>query len=80
MNIKRVLQDPKTVLVGVVAGFIIGLFAKPLGAALFPIGSIYIAFLSMCLLPILITAVVTGIAGLLRDPSTQRLFKTMATY
>ena len=80
MNIKRVLQDPKTVLLGVVAGFIIGLFAKPLGAALFPVGSIYIAFLSMCLSPILITAVVTGIAGLLRDPGTRRLFKTMAIY
>jgi proton glutamate symport protein len=80
MKIKRVLLDPKTVLLGVIAGFIIGLYAKPLGAALFPIGSIYIAFLSMCLLPILITAVVTGIAGLLRDPGTRRLFKTMAIY
>ncbi len=80
MNIKKLLLDPKTVLVGVVGGFVIGLFAKPFGEALFPIGSIYIAFLSMCLLPILITAIVTGIAGLLRDPSTRLLFKTMTIY
>ena len=80
MNIRKFLLDPKTVLAGVVGGFIIGLFAKPLGAALFPFGSIYITFLSMCLLPILITAIITGIAGLLRDASTRPLFKTMAAY
>jgi proton glutamate symport protein len=77
MTIKKVLQDPKTVLVGVIAGFLIGLYAKPLGEALLPIGTLYVAFLTMCLLPILITAVVTGIAGLLRDASTRMLFKRM---
>jgi proton glutamate symport protein len=80
VNITTILQDPKTVLGGVVCGFVIGLFAKPLGQALMPIGTLYIAFLSMCLLPILITAVVTGIAGLLRDPKTRALFKRMAIY
>ena len=45
MNLKRILLDPKTVLAGVVGGFVIGLSAKPVGEALFPIGSIYIAFL-----------------------------------
>jgi proton glutamate symport protein len=80
MNIRKILLDPKTVLAGVVGGFIIGLSAKPLGAALYPFGSIYITFLSMCLLPILITAIITGIAGLLRDASTRPLFKSMAAY
>jgi proton glutamate symport protein len=80
VNITAILLDPKTVLSGVVGGFAIGLFAKPLGQALMPIGSLYIAFLSMCLLPILITAVVTGIAGLLRDPNTRVLFTRMAIY
>ncbi len=74
------MLDPKTVLAGVVCGFIIGLFVKPLGEALFPFGNIYIAFLSMCLVPILITAIIVGIAGLLRDPNTRVLFKTMVVY
>lgn len=78
MNLKRILTDPKAVLAAVAGGFAIGLFAKPLGAALYPVGSIYIAFLSMCLLPILITAIVIGIAGLLRDENTRPLFKPMA--
>jgi proton glutamate symport protein len=78
MNLKRILTDPKAVLAAVAGGFLIGLYAKPVGAALYPIGSIYIAFLSMCLLPILITAIVIGIAGLLRDDNTRPLFKPMA--
>jgi proton glutamate symport protein len=80
VNIRTILLDPKTVFAGVVGGFVIGLSAKPLGQALMPIGTLYIAFLSMCLLPILITAVVTGIAGLLRDPNTRMLFRRMAIY
>ncbi|MGD9388781.1 MAG: cation:dicarboxylase symporter family transporter, partial [Gammaproteobacteria bacterium] len=78
MNLARILMDPKTVLVSVAGGFLIGLFAKPVGSALYPVGSLYIAFLSMCLLPILITAIVIGIAGLLRDDNTRPLFKPMA--
>jgi proton glutamate symport protein len=78
MNLIRILTDPKAVLAAVAGGFLIGLYAKPVGAALYPIGSIYIAFLSMCLLPILITAIVIGIAGLLRDDNTRPLFKPMA--
>ena len=78
MTLKRILTDPKAVLAAVAGGFAIGLFAKPLGAALYPVGSLYIAFLSMCLLPILITAIVIGIAGLLRDDNTRPLFKPMA--
>ena len=80
MNIKKILLDPKTVLAGVVGGFVIGLYAPHVGEALFPVGRIYISFLAMCLLPILITAIVTGIAGLLRDTSTRVLFKSMAIY
>jgi proton glutamate symport protein len=80
MNIRKVLTDPKTVLGGVVAGFVIGLFFKPLGEALLPIGTIYISFLSMCLLPILITAIVGGVGRLLRNPSTRGLFKPIAFY
>lgn len=78
MTLKKLLLDPKTVLAAVIAGFLIGLFASPIGVAVFPIGSLYIAFLSMCLLPILITAIINGIAGLLRDVNTRPIFKNMA--
>ena len=80
MNFRAFLTDPKTVLGGVVGGFVIGLAFPSLGEALLPFGTIYISFLSMCLLPILITAVIGGIGRLLRDPDTRVLFKPMALY
>lgn len=80
MNVRGVLTDPKTILGGVIAGFLIGIFFKPLGKALAPFGDLYLAFLTMCLLPILITAIVGGIGRLLRDPDTRVLFKSMALY
>lgn len=40
MTLKAFLLDPKTVMAGVVGGFLIGLFVKPLGEALYPLGSI----------------------------------------
>ena len=40
MNIRRILLDPKTILGAVIGGFIIGLFARPLGEAMLPIGTI----------------------------------------
>ncbi len=80
MNISRILTDPKTIFGGLIAGFLIGLFLKPVGQALAPFGDLYLAFLSMCLLPILITAIVGGIGRLLRDPNTRVLFKSMVLY
>ncbi len=78
-RVKRWLIDPKVVLLGVASGFIIGLTMRSVGRVLFPIGSIYIAFLSMCLMPILISSIIGGIAGLLRDDTTQALFSRIAT-
>ena len=80
MRIKHFLTDPKTIFGGLVSGFLIGLFFKPVGKALAPFGDLYLAFLSMCLLPILITAIVGGIGRLLRDPNTRVLFKSMVLY
>lgn len=77
-RLKRVLVDPRAVLLGVALGFAIGLAAPDVGRTLFPFGSIFVSFLSMCLIPILISSVIGGIAGLLRDSTTRALFSRMA--
>ena len=41
MNIKKLLLDPKTVLVGVVGGFVIGLLRDPSTRLLFKTMTIY---------------------------------------
>jgi len=73
----RILQDPKTIIAGVVLGFVAGFYLKDFSHALKPVADIYVAMLSMCLLPILVSALIWGIGQMLRDPRTRVLFGRM---
>ena len=76
--ILRVLQDPKTIIAGVVLGFVSGFYFREFSHSLKPFADIYVSLLSMCLLPILVSALVWGIGQMLRDPFTRALFGRMA--
>ncbi len=80
MQVRKFLTDPKTILAGVGMGFVIGLFLKPVGVAIAPQVDLYLSLLSLCLSPILITAIVGGIGRLLRDPTTRDMFKPMVIF
>ena len=75
----KFLQDPKTIIVGVLLGFASGFYLKEFSHTLKPIADIYVALLSMCLLPILVSALIWGIGQMLRHPRTRELFGRMAT-
>ncbi len=74
----RILQDPKTIIGGVLLGFASGFYLKEFSHALKPLADIYVSLLSMCLLPILVTALIWGISQMLRHPRTSQLFGRMA--
>ena len=74
----KFLQDPKTIIVGVLLGFASGFYLKGFSHTLKPIADIYVSLLSMCLLPILVSALIWGIGQMLRHPRTQELFGRMA--
>jgi len=76
--ILRILQDPKTIIAGVLLGFASGFYLKDFSHALRPIADIYVSLLSMCLLPILVSALIWGIGQMLRHPRTNELFGRMA--
>lgn len=59
------LQSPLTILGGVTAGILIGLYFHDVAARLRPLSSIYLALLQMCVLPIIVTAVVVSLGQLL---------------
>ncbi|MDJ0608664.1 MAG: cation:dicarboxylase symporter family transporter [Kiloniellales bacterium] len=73
----RVLQNPKTIIAGVLLGFASGFYLKDFSHALKPVADIYISLLSMCLLPILVSALIWGIGQMLRQPGTRALFGRM---
>ena len=76
--IPKILGDPKTVVVGVLLGFVSGLYFKDFSHGLKPLADIYVSLLSMCILPILVSALVWGVGQMLRHPRTRELFGRMA--
>jgi proton glutamate symport protein len=74
----RILTHPLTILAGVVLGFGVGFRFPAFSARLKPAAEIYIALLSMCLLPILVSALVWGVAQILRARETHALVGRMA--
>jgi len=76
--VHRVLTHPATVLLGVGLGFVCGFGARDFSQTLRPVADMYVALLSMCLLPILVSALVWGIGQMLRARETHALFGRMA--
>jgi proton glutamate symport protein len=73
----KILTDPMIIILGVVAGILTGYFFKPIGAAVAPYGIIYVALLAMCILPMMTTAIISGLGHMLRSPETRGSFKKM---
>jgi len=74
----NLLTHPMTIIVGVALGFVFGFRFPELSARLEPAAQIYVALLSMCLLPILVSALIWGIGQILRARETHALFGRMA--
>ena len=79
-RLRAILTDTKTVILGVIIGALIGIFHEPTAKALTPFGQIYIALLSMCVIPIMTTAIVSGVGSMLRNPQLRALFGPIAFY
>jgi proton glutamate symport protein len=75
---RKILTHPITMLVGVVLGLVVGFHFPAFCATLKPAADIYIALLSMCLLPILVTALIWGVGQILRGRETRALVGRMA--
>jgi proton glutamate symport protein len=74
------LSNPKTIIAGVLLGIACGLFARRIAFEVRPLAAIYISLLSMCMLPILVTALTWGIGQMLRNPVTRPLFGRLACF
>jgi len=72
------LTDPRIILAGTVLGGLIGATLPSVGLALKPIGDLYIAMLSICILPIMMTALISGTGQMLRHPSLRTTFPRFA--
>ena len=76
--IPRVLLSPWTSLCTMGAGVLLGLYEKNFALLLKPYGQSYLALLSMCVYPILVTAIATSIASLVKSGHSGRRIELMA--
>lgn len=60
------LKNPWVVIIGMAAGIMTGLLNKNLALKLAPLGDAYLSFLSMCVIPIMATAIITSFGRLFR--------------
>jgi len=66
------LLSPWAIFAGIILGCVIGLKFKGLAHNLIPFGEIFLALLQMCVIPILITAVISSLARLITTGVTGR--------
>lgn len=76
--IVRHLTNPWVIVVATVAGGLLGAFWPAAGVALQPVGEIYVALLSICIVPMILTALASGTGQMLRSPSLRHLFGRFA--
>lgn len=63
------LKHPLAILLSVVIGACIGIFAKDVARMLAPLGDLYLFFIQMSVYPILMSAIVSGLARLIQTRS-----------
>lgn len=67
MNRKRLLKlmlNPWVIVAGIVAGGFVGWYNPTIAAYIAPLGQLYTSLLQMCVIPILLTAVISGLSRL----------------
>jgi len=71
------LKSIWTIMGSIAAGVVIGLFYHPFAIALIPYGDLYLSFLKMCVIPIMVTAIVSSIGRVFMSSGTVKLLKRM---
>lgn len=62
---KPVLLNPWTMIAGILAGIIVGIFSRKFATILQPWGELYLSFVQMCVIPIIVTAIISSIVHFL---------------
>lgn len=71
----KMLKSPWFVMVGLLAGIFLGVMNPVLSLRLSPFGDLYLKFLTMCVIPIMISAVISSFGRLLASKETSAYLK-----
>ena len=73
--IQKILLHPLTILLGILIGIVIGLSNPPLANSLSPLGEIYLNLMKMCVLPVMITAIVSSLGRLFSSKASKDIIQ-----
>lgn len=76
-NFLSFLESPKAMILGIIIGTLLGIFFKPLAVYVKPLANSYFSLITMCILPIIFTSVITGLADLLKITKSKIMLKIM---
>ena len=68
------------IVAGIAIGTFIGFYPKPMAQVLAPFGDIYVSLLMMCVIPIVITSMTSGVARLVRTAEIRAHLWRLAAY
>ncbi len=75
---QRMLRSPWAIIAGIVLGGLFGLALPQGGSFVSPLARIYLGLLRMCILPIMVTAIVSGLGRLVRTPGATSALRRLA--
>ncbi|MDD2772257.1 MAG: cation:dicarboxylase symporter family transporter [Elusimicrobiales bacterium] len=76
----EILTHPLTVLAGIAAGTLLGLFHAGLSGRIAPLGEVFISLMKMCAMPIMITMIALGIARMLKERQAKRYLSALLVF
>lgn len=71
------LKSTWAILGGICIGILLGLYNKSMALQIAPFGDLYLSFLKMCVIPIMVTAVVSSMGRMLLNKDSSRYLKKM---
>jgi len=74
------IKSPWTVLAAIILGGSFGYFFPEAGSRFSPAARIFIGLMQMCILPIMVTAIVSSLGRLIKSPGAARMLKTMIIF
>ncbi len=73
------LKSIWTILGSIAAGVLLGLYEPELSLRLVPYGDLYLSFLKMCIIPIMVTAIVSSVGRLFMSSGSNKVLYRMIT-
>jgi len=71
----KLFKHPITIMISIFAGIFSGIFLKRFSLDIKVVGSIYLTLLKMCVIPILITAIISSVAKLFKSTNSKYYLK-----